>query len=134
MKYNFDMNILTATIKDVIEKTEVVSIATYGENGPHLVATWGDFIKSLDINDGKTIIIPVGGYHQTEKNLNADNRIELLVGSKQVQGKNGPGTGFRLVGRAEIITSGEFAELTKAKFTWARGALVIQVEKADQLL
>ncbi len=132
--YNFEMNILNATIKDVIEKTEVVAIATYGENGPHLVATWGDFIKSLDINDGKTIIIPVGGYHQTEKNLNDDNRIELLVGSKQVQGKNGPGTGYRLVGRAEITASGKFAELTKAKFPWARGALVIQVEKADQLL
>jgi len=132
--YNFEMNILNATIKDVIEKTEVVAIATFGENGPHLVATWGDFIKSLDINDGKTIIIPVGGYHQTEKNLNDDNRIELLVGSKQVQGKNGPGTGYRLVGRAEITASGKFAELTKAKFPWARGALVIQVEKADQLL
>jgi len=132
--YNFEMNILNATIKDVIEKTEVVAIATFGENGPHLVATWGDFIKSLDINDGKTIIIPVGGYHQTEKNLNDDNRIELLVGSKQVQGKNGPGTGYRLVGRAEITASGKFAELTKANFPWARGALVIQVEKADQLL
>ena len=128
------MNILNATIKDVIEKTEVVAIATYGENGPHLVATWGDFIRSLDINDGKTIIIPVGGYHQTEKNLKDDNRIELLVGSKQVQGKNGPGTGFRLVGRGEIIVSGEFAELTKSKFPWSRGALVIEVEKADQLL
>ncbi len=52
------MNILTSTVKDVIEKTELVAIATYGENGPHLVATWGDFIRSLDINDGKTIIIP----------------------------------------------------------------------------
>ena len=59
------MNILNATIKDVIEKTEVVAIATYGKNGPHLVATWGDFIKSLDINDGKTIIIPAGGYRQS---------------------------------------------------------------------
>ena len=128
------MNILNAKIKDVIEKTEVVAIATYGKNGPHLVATWGDFIKSLDINDGKTIIIPVGGYHQTENNLNDDNRIELLIGSKQVQGKNGPGTGYRLVGRSKITAPGEFAELTRAKFPWARGALVIEVEKADQLL
>jgi hypothetical protein len=98
------------------------------------VATWGDFIRSLDINDGKTILIPVGGYHQTERNLKEDNRIELLIGSKQVQGKNGPGMGYRLVGRGEIIVSGEFAELTKSKFPWARGALVIVVEKADQLL
>jgi len=128
------MNKLIGTVKDVLGKTEVVAIATYGENGPHLVATWGDFIRSLDINDGKTIIIPVGGYHQTERNLKDDNRIELLVGSKQVQGKNSPGTGYRLVGRAEIIASGKYAELTRSKFPWARGALVIKVEKVDQLL
>ena len=113
------MNKLIGTVKDVLGKTEVVAIATYGENGPHLVATWGDFIRSLDINDGKTIIIPVGGYHQTERNLKDDDRIELLVGSKQVQGKNSPGTGYRLVGRVEIIASGKYAELTRSKFPWA---------------
>ena len=128
------MNTLKGPIKDVLEKTEVVAIATYGENGPHLVATWGDFIRSLEIKDGKTIIIPVGGYHQTERNLKDDNRIQLLVGSKQVEGKNSPGTGYRLFGRAEIITSGKYAELAKSKFPWARGALVIEIEKADQLL
>lgn len=111
-----------------------MTIATYGENDPHLVATWGDLIRSLDINDGKTIIIPVGGYHQTERNLKEDNQIDLLVGSKQVQGKNSPGTGYRLVGRAEIIASGKHAELTRLIFSWARGAQVIKVEKVDQLL
>lgn len=70
------------TVKDVLNKTEVVAVATYGKNRPHLVATWGDFIKALDIDDGKTIIIPVGGYHQTESNLNEDDRIELLIGSR----------------------------------------------------
>jgi len=98
------------------------------------VATWCDFVSSLDIKDGKTIIIPVGGYHQTERNLKDDIRIELLVGSKQVQGKNGPGMGYRLVGRGKIIASGKVADLAKSKFPWARGALVIEVEKVDQLL
>ena len=132
--YDFDMNELIGTVKDVLGKTEVVAIAAYGENGPHLVATWDDFIKSLDINHGKTIIIPVGGYHQTERNLKDDNQIELLVGSEQVQGKNGPGTGYRFVGRAVIIASDKYAELTRSKFPEARGALVIEVEKVDQLL
>jgi len=44
------------------------------------------------------------------------------------------GTGYRLSGRAEIITEGEFMDLTKSKFPWARAALVITVEKAEQLL
>jgi hypothetical protein len=128
------MNIFDKNVNDVLNKAEVVTIATFGKNGPHLVATWGDFIRALDIDDGKTIIIPVGGYHQTESNLNADDRVEQLIGSKQVQGKNGPGTGYRLFGHAKIIESGEFFESTKSKFPWARAALVIQVEEVDQLL
>ena len=91
-------------------------------------------MKSLDINDGKTIVSPAGGYSQTEKNLKENDRVELLVGSKQVQGKSGMGTGYRLSGRAKIVTDGKLMELTKSKYSWARGALVIEVDKAEQLL
>ena len=45
-----------------------------------------------------------------------------------------PGTGYRLTGRAALETEGAFFDQTKAKFPWARGALVIRVEKAEQLL
>jgi hypothetical protein len=76
------MNILDSTVKEVIENSELVTIATSGENGPHLVATWGAFITSLDVNDGKTILIPAGGYNQTEKNLKSNDQVQLMVGSK----------------------------------------------------
>ena len=128
------MDTINSDVKKVIENTEIVAIATCGKKGPHLVATWSDFVKSLDINDGKTIVIPAGGYSQTEKNLKENDRIELLVGSKQVQGKSGMGTGYRLSGSAKIVTDGKLMELTKSKYSWARGALVIEVDKVEQLL
>ncbi|MCE8425107.1 MAG: hypothetical protein J5U17_04955 [Candidatus Methanoperedens sp.] len=34
--------------KEVIDKTEWVAIATCGENGPHMVATWRDYVRALD--------------------------------------------------------------------------------------
>jgi hypothetical protein len=128
------MKIITEGVKEVIEKAELVTMGTNGENGQHMVATWAEYIRSLDINDGKTLIVPVGGYHQTENNLAKDDRVELVIGSKLVQGKRGLGTGYRLSGRAKIITSGKLAELTKSKYPWARAALVIEVDNAEQLL
>ena len=44
--------------KEVIEKTEVVCIGTSGKDGPHLVATWGDYIRTIGIKDPGTIVIP----------------------------------------------------------------------------
>jgi hypothetical protein len=44
------------------------------------------------------------------------------------------GTGYRLSGRGEIVTEGKFMDLTKSKYPWARAALVITVEKAEQLM
>jgi hypothetical protein len=74
------------------------------------------------------IIFPAGRYHQTEKNLSRNNRIQLLVASKKVQGSRSAGQGCLIIGTAEILTSGDILEAVKAKFPWARGAMVIHVE------
>lgn len=128
------MDTLNDSVKKVIENSEIITIATNGKKGLHLVATWSEYVKSLDVNDGKTIVIPAGGYIQTEKNLKENDRVELLVGSKKVQGKRGMGTGYRLNGHAEMITKGALMDVVKSKFPWARAALVIKVDDAKQLL
>jgi hypothetical protein len=128
------MNTITDQIVKLINQTEIVAIATAGEKGPHLVATWGESIANLGVQDGHILLIPAGGYHQTEANLKANDSIELLVGSKQVQGKNGMGTGYRLVGTGKIVDNGEYLDLVKAKYPWARAALVVEVALAEQLL
>lgn len=121
--------------KEVIDKTEWVAIATCGDSGPHIVGTWGDYVRALGIKDSGIIVIPAGYYNITEENLKKNNRVELLIASRQVHGTNGrPGQGCSISGRGEIQTSGKFADLAKSKFPWARGALVITVEKVSTQL
>ena len=129
------MKIITNEIKDVIAKSEIVLIATRGKDGPHLVATWGEFVASLDMDDGKTLLVPAGGYKKTEKNLKEDDMVVLMVGSKKAPGKRGGmGTGYRLNGHGRVVYEGALFEQVKAKYEWARAALVIEVDEAEQLL
>ncbi len=120
--------------REVMDKTEWVAIVTCGDSGPYVVATWGDYVRALGIKDGEPIVIPAGHYNITEENLKKDSRVELLIASKQVQGSHGPGQGCSISGRGEVQTSGKFAEMAKAKFSWARGALVIKVEEVKTQL
>ena len=119
--------------KEVMDKTEWIAIATTGPDGPHLVATWGDHVRALGIEDD-TLLIPVGYMHKTEANLKHGNRVELLCATRQVQGTHGPGKGFGIVGKAEFQTAGPHFDAVKAKFGWARAALVVHVEEAKAQL
>jgi hypothetical protein len=119
---------ITGIGKEVLEKTEWVAVATAGPDGPHVVATWGDYIRSLGL-EGDRILIPVGGMRQTEMNLGHDNRVELLCGTRQVQGTRGPGKGCSVVGRGEMLHSGSEWDAVGAKFPWARAVLVITIDK-----
>ena len=119
--------------REVCNATEFVTIVTTGNDGPHVVANWGDYMRILGIEED-TIMFPAGYYHQTEQNLRKNNRIQLLVASRKVQGTRGPGQGFLIVGTAEIVSSGNVVDAVKAKFPWARGALVIHVEDAKAQL
>lgn len=113
--------------REVCEATEFVTIVTTGENGPHVVGNWGDYMRVLGIKEDM-IVFPAGRYRQTEKNLSENNRIQLLIASKKVQGTRSPGQGCLIVGTGEILSSGGIVDAVKAKFPWARGALVIRVE------
>ena len=121
------MKKIEGNCRDVCEATEFVTIVTTGDDGPHLVGNWGDYMRKLGIRED-TIVFPAGHYNQTEANLRKNNRVQLMVASKAVQGTRGPGQGYVIRGRGEILSSGEVAEAVKSKFPWARGALVIHVE------
>lgn len=121
------MNKIEGNCREVCEATEFTTIVTIGDDGPHLVGNWGDYMRKLGIKDD-TIVLPAGRYHQTEKNLRKNDRIQLMVASKAVQGTRSAGQGYVILGRGEIVISGEVVEAVKAKFPWARGALVIHVE------
>jgi len=85
--------------KEVIDKTEWVAIVTCGDNGrPHVVATWGDYVRAIGIKGDEVIVIPAGHYNVTEENLKKDNHVQMLIASKQVQGNYGPGQGCCISG------------------------------------
>jgi len=127
------MAMIDGVCKEVIDKSEWVAIASNGKEGPHLVGTWGDYVKALGMTD-ETILIPVGGMRRTEENIKSDNRIELLFASRQVQGSRSPGQGCCVSGTAEFQYTGAAMEKVKLQFPWARAALVVTVIGANTQL
>ena len=113
--------------RDVCDATEFVTIVTSGDDGPHVVGNWGDYMRVLGIKED-VIVFPAGRYHQTEKNLRKNDRIQLLVASKKVQGTRSLGQGCLIIGTGEIVSSGDIVDAVKAKFPWARGAMIVHVE------
>ena len=124
---------IEGTCREVCEATEFVTIVTVGDDGPHVVGNWGDYMRILGIGED-TIVLPAGRYRQTEQNLRKDNRVQLLVASKKVQGSRSAGQGCLIVGTAEIISSGDPVDAVKAHFPWARGALIIRVTEVKNQL
>lgn len=122
------------SLEELIGKSEFAAIATIWKDRPHIVATWSEFISVVTRGDKKLLAIPAGGYTHTEENLKDNPHIQILFGSKNLEGKSGMGSGFRITGKGEVVTTGDTYDLVKSKFTWARGALVITVEKVEQLL
>ncbi|MDE1920821.1 MAG: pyridoxamine 5'-phosphate oxidase family protein [Candidatus Omnitrophica bacterium] len=121
--------------KEVIDKTEWLSIVTMADSGPHLVAAWGYRLRQLGIQDGEIVLLPAGKYFQTEENLKSNPQIQLLAASSQVQRPGGKqGQGFRIIGKGEVQTEGEMVNRVKVEFPWARGALVIKIERTEALI
>jgi hypothetical protein len=107
---------------------------TWDGQQPHVVANWGDYIRSLSEPGSNTLVMPAGRYQRTEANLSRDKRVELILASRQVPGSRSLGQGYLLRGEGEIQLSGPLAEQAKSRYTWARGAFVIHVQEAQAQL
>ncbi|BCG47287.1 Pyridoxamine 5'-phosphate oxidase-related, FMN-binding [Citrifermentans bremense] len=118
-------------MKEVMKHEGVVAIVTQGEDGPHLVNTWNSYL-ALDADE--RLLIPAGYMHVTEKNVTRNPKVLLTLGSREVQGTHGPGTGFLVEGNARFITDGPVVEATKSTFPWARGVLEITITNVTQTL
>ena len=121
--------LLEGACRDVLEKTEFVAMVTTGPQGPHITATWGDYVRKLGFVRDR-LLFPAVYFLQMVSNVERDDGIQLLVASRQVEGNLGPGQGFTLKGTGKIVDSGEDMDRVKAHFPWARGALVVQVVEA----
>jgi hypothetical protein len=115
--------------KEVLEKADWISVSTAGADGPHVAATWGDYIRKLGFPNDETILVPVSGFNTTQRNLALDNRIELLCATKLVPSVISLGRGCRIKGNGHVETSGPHFDAAKAAFSWARAVLVVKVEE-----
>lgn len=127
------MTALDPTARELLAQAEFVAIVTQGPDGPHLVGNWGDYARRIGIDDER-IILPAGHYERTEQNLMRDSRIQLMAASRAVRGSRGPGQGGVIHGTGSVQAEGELATRAKAVFPWARGALVIDVERCEMQL
>ncbi len=116
----------------VLQHEGVVAIATQGQDGrPHLVNTWNSYVQ---ITADDHLLVPAGGMHTTEANLSANHIVLLTAGSREVEGKHGPGTGFLVTGSAEFVYEGPDFDLITSKFSWARAALKVTITAITQTL
>ena len=124
---------IEGTAIDVLKNSEWTAIATSGSEGAHVVGTWNEYIIALGIQEDK-LLVPVGLMVQTEENLKRDNRIELLCGTRKINGEHGPGKGLSIKGTGRMENEGENFEVVRAQFPWARAVLVVNVATIkDQL-
>ena len=116
---------------EVLKHEGVVAIVTTGANGPHLVNTWNSYIR---LTEDEHLLIPVGGMIQTEANVQKNPDILMSLGTREVEGLRGPGTGFLINGTATFLKSGTWFDFVKTKFPWIRAVLEVSILKSTQTL
>ena len=70
---------------------------------------------------------------QTEKNVNANPKVKLAAGTKEVLGyKDYQGTGFIVEGTARFLSEGPEFDLMKKKLTFPNRVMEITIETCTQ--
>ena len=117
------------TFLSVLGHEGVAPIVTWNAEEPNLAATWNSYIHRTRDN---RLLVPVMGMHTAQENLKANNKVKMVVGSKGVKGKYGPGAGFLLEGTARIVHEGEELAAMKKRFDWANSLMEITVSNVIQ--
>jgi hypothetical protein len=72
--------------------------------------------------------------NETEANLRRNSRVLVTIGSREVHGLRGQGTGFLINGTAAILYEGKAFDSMKGRFPWARAVIEITPESITQTL
>ena len=121
----------TDKFREVISKEGVVSIVTCSDGEAHVVNTWNSYLMVPE--DGK-LLIPAWKMRKTEKKTLKNNKVLLTLGSKEVDGLIGPGTGFLLEGTAIFKKSGSEFDMMKDKYSFMTRVLEITVTSLKQTI
>lgn len=116
---------------EVLNHEGVVSIVTCSNNEAHVSNTWNSY---LVIVEGNKILIPAAAMLKTEENVNANPKVKLTIGSKEVMGYNYMGTGFLLEGTAKFLKDGVHFKMMREKYSFLTRVLEVTVTSCKQTL
>lgn len=116
---------------EVLSKEGVVSIVSCSDGEAHVVNTWNSYITVPE--DGK-FLIPAWKMKNTEKKTLKNDKVLLTLGSKEVDGLIGPGTGFLLEGTATFKKSGPEFDMVKKKYSFTTRVLEITITSLKQTI
>ncbi len=116
---------------DVVAREGVVSIVSCADNEAHVANTWNSY---LSFTDDQKILIPVYGMVKTRKKTEKNSRLLLTLGTKEIEGKMGPGTGYLIEGTGEFLREGTAFDKVKEQFSWANRVLVVSPQSVKQTI
>ena len=110
----------------------IVAVASCSKAGQaHVANTWN---KYLILTEDEKILIPCFGFRKTEENAKSNPQLEVTIGSHEVQGKMGMGTGFLLRGKAEFLKEGPLFDAMHDKCSFCNRVLVFTPELCRQTI
>ena len=87
------------------------------------------------IQVAERILAPAAGMHYLEDDIKVNDTIYLMLGVREVEGKNGyQGIGFRVSAKANLISNGPEFEMMKEKYPFLRAVLELTPVEVEQLL
>ena len=116
---------------EVLEHEGVVSVTSWSNENTHVANTWNSYLR---ITEDNRILIPAAWFNKTQKNVDVQNKVIVTLGSHEVQGKMGMGTGFVIDGTARFITEGTDFDKMKEEFSFLTRVLEITPEKVRQTI
>ena len=116
---------------EVVSKEGIVAIVSCADGEAHVVNTWNSYLVIPD--DGR-LFIPAWKMLTTEKKTLKNNKVLLTIGTKELAGRMGQGTGYLLEGTARFIKSGDEFEMMKGKFPFLTRVLEVTVTSMKQTL
>jgi predicted pyridoxine 5'-phosphate oxidase superfamily flavin-nucleotide-binding protein len=117
--------------REVIGKEGIVAIVSCADGEAHVVNTWNSY---LVLPDDERLFIPAWKMKKTEKKTLKNNKVLLTVGTREMDGRMGPGTGYLLEGTARFIKSGAEFDMMKNKFSFLTRVLEVTVTSITQTL
>ncbi len=122
---------ISPILREILAHEGPASIATMGEEGVHLAATWNSYIALGQCDE---LLIPVGTMRQTEENIKQGSEVQMIIASKDVRGTHGLGAGCLVRGTAHIEDGGVYFDEMKSRFSWARAVMILELLEVRQLI